>query len=135
MTGGGGRGLQAVGFLEVLGELEDLEDLHVDQRVAQALDVIGERSRGFRGGHRRIDPFVRVRETGIVVNRWMIQVAAGPDPPMRTGPAWSVRIRRVRPPGAAQPGASAGGGSPGASRRRRGSPASAPASPGPGASR
>ena len=90
-TGRGG-GLQAVGFLQVLGELEDLQDLHVDQRVAQALDVIGERSRGFRGGHRRMDPFMRSsgnRES--IVNRSDRRCAVRTAGPARAGRA-TVRV-------------------------------------------
>ena len=42
------RGLQVVGLFQILRQLKHLEDLHVDQGIAQGLDVIGERG-GFRG--------------------------------------------------------------------------------------
>ena len=57
--GGGGR-LDPVNDLEVVAQRLGLEDGQLDDRLAQGLDVIGER-RGFGGGHRGSGPFLLSR--------------------------------------------------------------------------
>ena len=57
--GGGGR-LDPVNDLEVVAQGLGFQDGQVDDRLAQGLDVIGER-RGFGGGHRGSGPFLLSR--------------------------------------------------------------------------